>query len=331
MPLREYVKGYYASCIAKKMDDQGQSSYVVSFQCGSEKILVKAVTKMNESLLVLEQKSNELYAYAVEKGKGKGYHIGVPSTRIASDDERMELTKKDDNLKKYSLIMVQEFAPGKTIDSELAVNGRQDWLFGGQTTLRSLGFLAGLDVVFCNADRIPVPPIFSHYGNLNNIMYHTKKDSHMELMAIDNAVRQRMEQADNHHVLKVTELLSSKPNLKLVGETIFKRVLVDKKSVLIQSRDASDFPSFEYTPNQIKFAADNITFGFCDALCMLRNVTNDEDFTKLINAVDGIGEKSLENPGLIQKVLRLFDKIGDTTVSETMRQVFEELASAEKK
>ena len=334
MPLDRYSPNFYSSARRVSIEEQGKSSYVFKVERAGLSLLVKAAKKGFESNLIQEQAGSALYGYAAKKGQDLGIRLRVPRTRLASAEELDELRCLDPKLKDFSLVMVQEFAAGSTVYDRLTQPGRPDWALGGEATLNALGFLAGLDIMFCNSDRIPLEPIFSHYGNLNNILVFDKSDSDVELHAIDNAVSVRTQGVQSAHIRNVSLYLASDPDLQNVGRNIFSRILADRmgSTSIAAVRKGIDiaehFPPFEYSASQLAFAANSISNGFAQALCALRASMQDAEFNQLTRAVDGVAENDSSNPGLIQQVLALTQKSGNMSVSETMQSVAESVSSS---
>lgn len=341
MPLPEYIENCYRGTRISTPPEQGKSSYVCIAEDASSRILIKAMRDdRNGKKIEHEHLSNRLYRYTISKG---GQHLGnnlanilkVPDTRIAGSQEKAELIRLNPALESYdSPFLIQECMLGDSLYNLLTAPGRPDLPFGKKSTLQALGVLGGLDVMFCNNDRIPLPPIFSHYGNLGNIMAHEKRNDDYELSAIDNAVAARSENLNKAHIAHVTGLLSKDPDINTVGKTIFDRVFssiattASINNIRAGMSDNVNWPLFSYKPQEISDASSWLTEGFVESIALLRASMEDDKFKELVNKVDDYPEKEAKNPGLIQQVLTLMEARGNSAIVDVMNNISEVVPSA---
>jgi hypothetical protein len=308
-----YKNGMYSSTKPEK-SYFGASSNL--WFIGNNVVVKTAKNKSGEKGLEQEYHTNRLYKYVLDKGLNRICSITVPEVRLAGKSELSELKGKGVINDRCGTVLIQEFKQGFMMNDPSKIDGSfvKSNLVENKGFLGSIGVLAGLDVAFYNTDRLGVHPIFSHFGNLGNILAHARENGAApELVAIDN-VSTKLKRLGMENVQRKLDRLTEK-GVGEVGEDILKRMLKTTENNI--KAFGGQQPSFE--PDQLSTAGKTLGLGFMQGLIWMHDFLGDKEFEKIRKQVDD--EDGGDNVGVISSTLTTLNEKGNKIVQNVMEEI----------
>ena len=315
----DYTPNMYHRMEATK-STVGESSHLWFLDRGdSRKYVVKmAKTASGSQDLVQEYHTNLLYKYVLDKGLGQVCAVTVPKVRLAGATELAELRPLIGEVGGQA-VLIQEFRPGEMLDAFMVKSCIRDnaWtrstLVENKGFLGSIGVLAGIDVAFYNTDRLGVAPIFSHNGNLGNILAHAQENgAPSELVAIDNVSKKLSQEGMVNMQRQLHQL--TEMGVGTVGGDILNRMLATTGDLIGQHGGTSPV----YDARQLSQAGKTLGLGFMQGLIWMRDFIGDEGFEQMREQVDGQA-----SGGIIASTLSTLNAKGDRTVQHVMEAIAE--------